>query len=170
MSLFLVCLGSLYLHTFNSTVVFHESRHNLRVQLRARLVINDEIMTNQLPCRPPPTSSLSNIAEPGPGSDENATESQVRSPSMLQRLSIWLRASRKEALSIFTEFNQKMCTYTAILFRGEPTRATCEAPDDSPENVLLFLSMLSSTKPSLLAPMGMEWESYWRRRKTRRAD
>ena len=127
MSLFLVCLGSLYLHTFNSTVVFHESRHNLRVQLRARLVINDEIMTNQLPCRPPPTSSLSNIAEPGPGSDENATESQVRSPSMLQRLSIWLRASRKEALNIFTEFHQKKCVRTqqscfGASQRGRPAR------------------------------------------------
>ena len=79
-----------------------------------------------------------------------------------------------------------MGTYTAILLGGEPTRATCEAPDASPETVLLFLSMvevvggvstvllflsmLSSTKPSLLAPPKWEWESYRLRRKTRGTD
>ena len=81
--------------------------------------------------------------------------------------------ARQEALNIFTEFLQtKMGTYTAILLRGEPTRATCEAPDASPpvETVLLFLSMLSSTKPSLLAPPKWEWESYRLRRKTRGTD
>ena len=50
------------------------------------------------------------------------------------------------------EFHYTYTTYTAIRLRGVPTRATCEAPDDSSYIALLFLPMLSQTTSSSVVP------------------
>ena len=83
-------------------------------------------MTNKLlyvPCRQPTASSLSLVVELGPGSDINVNAIESQVRS------------------------------PAVLLLGEPTRATREAPDASPDIDLLFLSMLlSTTTSSLLVP------------------